>query len=403
MPSSTRVVVPAFDSAGAPLTGLSPTWSTFRNVADGTARTPEPTITALAGGLYGFAHGLAADEAFAGVIDFGSTAFPRYVPVTCRYEDTIAATTGDVPSAATVATAVRSELTTELGRVDAAISSRAVTGAAMTLANGAVGVAQVTEALVDEIQLGLAKQSDLTSAVDIANAVETVLSQLHGDGAWGASGNGAESVGLTVYDDAGNPIGGALVTIRSGATKVAGPTATTPGGVATFGLNAGTYTVAATAPGHEGATLQVTVSATDTISPSTLTLTALTDDLRSRVGIAGTCSITAPAIGATIGGITAGEDVRITRTCTAVTSGETITAATLKVGSARASGSSWTDFAGTVSDTGADGTGAFRFDLTPAQTRSFARGSPHDYLVTVTLSGGKTYVVERGRFTVLPG
>jgi hypothetical protein len=56
-----------------------------------------------------------------------------------------------------------------------------------------------------------------------------------------------------------------------------------------------------------------------------------------------------------------------------------------------------------VSDTGADGTGAFRFDLTPAQTRSVARGSPHDYLVTVTLAGGKTYVVERGRFTVLPG
>ena len=43
------------------------------------------------------------------------------------------------PTAAAVATAVRSELTTELGRIDATVSSRAATGDAMTLTSGERG------------------------------------------------------------------------------------------------------------------------------------------------------------------------------------------------------------------------------------------------------------------------
>jgi hypothetical protein len=58
------------------------------------------------------------------------------------------------PTAAAVATAVRSELTTELARIDADVSSRAATGDAMTLTSGE-------------------RNSVATALLDLANGVET--------------------------------------------------------------------------------------------------------------------------------------------------------------------------------------------------------------------------------------
>lgn len=88
--SSSRVTVTAYaDAGGAPLAGLTPTWHYFKNLADGSARTPQPTIRDDGLGAYSFPHGLSEGEAFQGLIDFGATANPRYREISLRYEDTL--------------------------------------------------------------------------------------------------------------------------------------------------------------------------------------------------------------------------------------------------------------------------------------------------------------------------
>ena len=66
-----------FDSGGAPLTGQSPTFTTYSDTT-GASRTP-PTISEIGGGLYGF-DPTAADITVGTVfmIDGGMSANPRY-------------------------------------------------------------------------------------------------------------------------------------------------------------------------------------------------------------------------------------------------------------------------------------------------------------------------------------
>ena len=68
MASSTKIAIIALDSTGAPLGSLAPTWASFRDLADGAARTPQPTIAECGAGtgLYSFAHGLSAGQAVDG-------------------------------------------------------------------------------------------------------------------------------------------------------------------------------------------------------------------------------------------------------------------------------------------------------------------------------------------------
>lgn len=64
----------AFDLDGAPLAGLTPTWSSYVTEATGVAAT-QPAIVELGGGLYAVSNPAAGTR---GVLDLGSTASPRY-------------------------------------------------------------------------------------------------------------------------------------------------------------------------------------------------------------------------------------------------------------------------------------------------------------------------------------
>lgn len=63
-----------FDSLGAPLAGLTPTWTTYVNAITGAPQTA-PTISAVGLGHYKFDPTGASP---AGIIDFGGLAAPRY-------------------------------------------------------------------------------------------------------------------------------------------------------------------------------------------------------------------------------------------------------------------------------------------------------------------------------------
>ncbi len=69
-------VFAAFDEFGAPLAALTPTWNNLKRVSDGTDYTPQPSLTALSGGLYKTTW---VSTHVTGMIDLGATAYPRYV------------------------------------------------------------------------------------------------------------------------------------------------------------------------------------------------------------------------------------------------------------------------------------------------------------------------------------
>lgn len=69
-------VFAAFNSAGQPLSGLSPTWSSLKRASDGTDYTPQPPLSQIGGGLYKTTF---LSERLTGVIDLGETAKPRFV------------------------------------------------------------------------------------------------------------------------------------------------------------------------------------------------------------------------------------------------------------------------------------------------------------------------------------
>lgn len=76
--SSDGVTFAAFDLAGVPLSGLTPTWDSVRVAATGAVVSPEPTFVDLGGGLYRI-DDLGSDEC--GVIDLGASANPQYLLV----------------------------------------------------------------------------------------------------------------------------------------------------------------------------------------------------------------------------------------------------------------------------------------------------------------------------------
>src|SRR3990167_2077070 len=67
----------AWNSSGAPLTGLTPTWNAIQDVDAAAAYTPQPAIAELGTtGIYRTTQILS--HHVSGVIDFGATAYPRY-------------------------------------------------------------------------------------------------------------------------------------------------------------------------------------------------------------------------------------------------------------------------------------------------------------------------------------
>ncbi len=67
-----------FSNAGVPATGLAPTWSSLKLVSDNSDLDPQPAISEMGGGWYGFTYAGADD--LAGTIDGGATLqdFDRY-------------------------------------------------------------------------------------------------------------------------------------------------------------------------------------------------------------------------------------------------------------------------------------------------------------------------------------
>ncbi len=83
------IVTPAYDSAGTPLTGLTPSWYCIFNAVTEVAYTPAPAISPVGGGLYKFNQPTGVD--LTGIIDLGGTASPRYMVVTAERSVTFAA------------------------------------------------------------------------------------------------------------------------------------------------------------------------------------------------------------------------------------------------------------------------------------------------------------------------
>lgn len=117
-------------------------------------------------------------------------------------------------------------------------------------------------------------------------------------------------------------------------------------------------------------------------------------------------------LAAEISGVVEGDDYEITRTITGIPAGDSIAKAwlTMKASINDADPGLFQknittiDVAGTgqVTDTGAgDGTGAVRFDLTPADTGSPVPGVAAVYDLQIRTVAGKYYTVEKGTFTTV--
>lgn len=85
--ASPKIEVLVFYSAstGAPLTGLTPTFTSYTD----TSGTPvaQPTISEVGGGAYKFTPTITSSQGLIYVIDAGATAAPRYVSRYIRYSD----------------------------------------------------------------------------------------------------------------------------------------------------------------------------------------------------------------------------------------------------------------------------------------------------------------------------
>lgn len=114
---------------------------------------------------------------------------------------------------------------------------------------------------------------------------------------------------------------------------------------------------------------------------------------------------------ATIINVVEGDDYEISRTITGVPGSDTIATAWLTMKTAIGNADpglfqkeiTSVDVPGTgqITDTGADGTGAVRFDLEPADTALPTPGTPAVYDIQIQTTAGKTYTPEIGTFTTV--
>jgi hypothetical protein len=78
-----------FSDNGVPKTGLSPVWSTLKDITTGSDQT-QPTIAEVGGGWYRFPISLTPFQNWVGVVD-GTSSVPnsaeRYIPVNVRFSD----------------------------------------------------------------------------------------------------------------------------------------------------------------------------------------------------------------------------------------------------------------------------------------------------------------------------
>jgi hypothetical protein len=140
-----------------------------------------------------------------------------------------------------IATAVRTELTTELARIDVTVGSRLAT-ASYTAPLTAAGT---------RLALGMAA-ANLDSQLDAlptAAEIDTQLSGTHGGGAWGSIGSGSGAYTFTVtVNDGTTALQNATVRLVEGVNNYVA--VTNASGVAVFALDAATYSVAISKAGY---------------------------------------------------------------------------------------------------------------------------------------------------------
>ena len=121
-----------------------------------------------------------------------------------------------------------------------------------------------------------------------------------------------------------------------------------------------------------------------------------------------------PTLDARIDDVVAGDDLEITRTITSVPDGATLTDAWITVkehpddadASAiiqKAITSSDVPGTGQITDTGADGTGAVRFDLADTDTALIIPGRDYFWDIQVKTSGGAIYTPTAGKIRTRQG
>lgn len=366
---ATRVYdFPVFDTNGDPLAGLTPTWASY--YLDG-GSTSGPAISETGNGWYRFTATLTAGQRLAGNIDCGATAASRYYSIALRYADVI------TPADSTDWTSARAAY------LDAAVTSRAEAATALSTATWTGTKAGYLDAAVSS-RLAAADYTAPPSAAAVAAAV--------------LQGTGTRSVTITAQDSAGSAVPGARVDVLSGSTLVTRGTLTNTSGQTTVLLDDGTYTLRTTLTGWSFDAVSATVSA------GSLTATVLGTDLESdataAVGLTRSVDVEAPSLAVAINGWVEGDGPRtLTRNVTSLPA--TITAATLTV-KRHYGGSAVATLTGTITDSGADGTGQVTFSLTAANSAAIG-AEAHVYDVVLTLTGGRLVTVEKGTLTLTQG
>lgn len=213
--------------------------------------------------------------------------------------------------------------------------------------------------------------------------------------------SGAVTATVTV-SVAGSPLPYARVALYSGSTLV---TSGQTGASGTVSLTAdvGTYTARTVAPGYTFGDVSLAFSGTSTVSPSTISGDEATlADVAAPSGLTRSVDYDAPSLAAKVYGYAEGDTLAFTRTITNVPSGRTIASATLTVRrSAQASTAIATPTV-TVTDSGADQTGAVSWSLTAAQTAAIGP-TPAVYDLALTLDNGSIRTVELGKIALTQG
>lgn len=223
------------------------------------------------------------------------------VPVTVQVYTAINPVTA-VPTAAANATAVRSELTTELGRIDAATSTRLASASYTAPDNASIasilsGVNTLLGRIPSTLFSGITYLSRWLGAIAGKTADTTTRAEINatpagvtfnettdsgeairdrGDAAWitgsSGAGSGARTVTVTV-NDGSSALQNATVRMTEGSnTYIA---STNASGVATFNLDDATYTVAITKSGYSYAGTTLVVDGNETVTYS-MTATSIT-------------------------------------------------------------------------------------------------------------------------------
>jgi hypothetical protein len=203
--------------------------------------------------------------------------------------------------------------------------------------------------------------------------------------------NGAESVTLTI-NAGGSPVPGVRVDIKAGSTDVDSKSTNSSGQV-TFNLDAGSYTAVPTLTGYTFPSTTITVSAPDTVSPTSISGSALTTGQTSPSGLTGAVSWTAPTTGASIAGLfELTGDIAITRTLSGIPGGTAVSKAylTFKCGGL----TSEADSEAVLQEVDVSGSTTLTWSLSTADTQAI-RGQ-YEYDIRVILDDASTRVVERG-------